>query len=540
MWRDRAEEEDVKAAPVLDSARWIALFRSQRANDFRRGGVHFSLWGDAYASDYAGLIVNSGAFDACNPDAITLDELYPLPHLRNRILADWPMFLHDARHQGYSRFYDTTTTEDLTQIWTADVDTTSATHIYRWFDHPIGGKSTTIFHHPYIDSSPVHAAGCPVIVGGYIGDYLSSTGYVKAFGPTTNTEVWRFPSDEEEFIGGVASTPAIFTVGEQKRVVFGSMDGKVYCLRVHAEGSDPAGSCVWSYQTASSGSESARVLASPVVYDGRVYIGNESATLYCLNASTGALIWSQQFPRDGTWPDRTGLSSVAIGPTASGEMRAYVGSDNGHVYCLSLEDNPHDRVIWDYNGEDGQGIGCVESSPTIYAGNVYVGTSWYGGNDVVALDAASGQFLWSQGLLEEARATCAAMDGHVFIGVDTGTKFYRLLAADGFLDPDPSLTNPFDAANHRPQPPNSVGSDNYFVGSAALTSAGFCIVGNDNYALYAMSNVDLALPTLRPTGGVVCSSAAVSYAAESPYRWTYVLSRAGGGTLLAYRQQLSP
>ena len=129
------------------------------------------------------------------------------------------------------------------------------------------------------------------------------------------------------------------------------------------------------------------------------------------------------------------------------------------------------------------------------------------------------------------------MDGHVFIGVDTGTRFFRLLGASGRPEPDPSLTNPFDAFNHRPQP---AGSDNYFVGSAALTSAGFCIVGNDNYALYALSNTDLALETLRPTGGVACSSPAVSYAAESSCRWTYVISRTGGGVLLAYRQQWSP
>ena len=83
--------------------------------------------------------------------------------------------------------------------------------------------------HPYIDSSPVHASGCPVIVGAYDGDYFSSTGYVKAFNPTTGADAWQYPSSGY-LSGGVASTPAVFTSGSEKRVVIGCMDGKVYCL----------------------------------------------------------------------------------------------------------------------------------------------------------------------------------------------------------------------------------------------------------------------------------------------------------------------
>ncbi len=479
-------------------------------------------WTDSriYRNDDGGFAIVEASITVCGQ---TIKQRIQVDFLQEDA-DDWPMFMHDPRHQGYSRFYDTVNTEDLTEAWHVDVDVTSADHYETWGDqHPQGGPSPlVIFQHPYIDSSPVHAAGCPVIVGGYIGDYFSSTGYVKAFDPTTGVNEWRFPSDDEEFIGGVASTPAIFSVGEQKRVVFGSMDGKVYCLRVFAEGSDAAGSLIWSYQTRNRDEDgNGAILASPVVYDGRVYIGNESSWLYCLDGTTndpdGDLMWKtsdDDLPIEGTWKDRTGLSSVAIGPTVSGETRAYVGSDNGHVYCLSLEDNPQDRVIWTYpDDENTPGLGCIESSPTVYAGNVYVGTS----NcdlDFLALDAETGKLLWTQGLNDEARGTAACADNRVYVGVDTGTKFYSMLAPDG------SDRCEYDAGN-------------YFVGSPAIMSAGFVYVGNDNGYFYKLVRPDLPVPGTqrRYTAGVVASSPAISYVAGSsqPGRWIFFTSRGDDG-----------
>lgn len=453
---------------------------------------------------------------------------------------DWPMFMHDVRHQGYSRFNDTNTTENLEFGWSTAVPTTQTAR-GNWLDtnqypnegHPLGGKSSYIFPHPYIDSSPVQADGCPVIVGAWSsGDYsdASTNGYVKAFNPTSGADVWRYPTTG--YIGAVASTPCIADIGGVKRVYFGSMNGKVYCLNANT------GAALWSqpYQTLNSTGGNGKVLASPIVYNGRVYVGNESATVHCLDASNGTLIWSHTFSRDANWPDRTGVSSVAIGPTATGEIRAYVGCDNGHVYCLSLADSPSQRVIWDYAGEDGLGLGCIESSPTIYAGHVYVGTSWYGGRDFVTLDAEDGTLLWYKGVNEEFRATAAALNGHVFAGEDTGSKFFRLDAATGDTDPNQAPLNPFDAQYNRPAP---AGVNNYFVGSAAYISAGFGLVGNDNFALYTLSSTDNSLIRMRGFGGIVCSSPAISYAAQSNYRWVYFLSRVNDGTLYAYRQSLN-
>lgn len=75
------------------------------------------------------------------------------------------------------------------------------------------------------------------------------------------------------------------------------------------------------------------------------------------------------------------------------------------------------------------------------------------------------------------------------------------------------------------------------MGSAALdpgghpehSPQGFCMVGNDNFALYTLSSADVSLKSGPSLGGVICSSPAILYLDGDQYcygRWVYVLSRA--------------
>ncbi|WP_347242839.1 hypothetical protein, partial [Thermogutta sp.] len=115
---------------------------------------------------------------------------------------------------------DTATTQSPRGDWT----TTSG--------HPNPAKDlfspyTYVFEHPYMDSSPVHATDCSVIVGAWVGTYGSyldgsSKGYVAAFNPTTGAFQWDYPSGARNnnnlrLPGGISSTPAIATVSGQKR-----------------------------------------------------------------------------------------------------------------------------------------------------------------------------------------------------------------------------------------------------------------------------------------------------------------------------------
>ncbi|MEN6358169.1 MAG: PQQ-binding-like beta-propeller repeat protein [Armatimonadota bacterium] len=466
---------------------------------------------------------------------------------------DWPMFMHDTRHQGYALTGDSCSITSFgSPVWTKPIDTaTSSVARSDWATsgHPNPGMSsffiwdTYVFEHPYIDSSPVQAAGCPVIVGAWFGgtdSYLSgSCGYIAAFNTTTGDLQWDYPAGAYSnailrLSGGIASTPAVATVGDQKYVYFGCMDGNVYCLNAIT------GAYVWSHQTTRrDGTTAARIIQSPVVCNGVVYIGNESAKVYALNASNGNEVWTSPFEiptseliyydTDDIY-DITGVSSIAVA-NIGGADRLYFGSDAGYLYCVDASTKTQ---VWSYRPDR---YGCIESSPTIYAGNVYFGITFYTGKNLYAANASTGEPVWSVGLDggygEEVRATCAAMDNGIFVGEDTGNYFYRVNAQTGAKEPM-NLNNPLDAYY-----------GNYFVGSAAFTSAGYGIVGNDNGKLYAIDKDDMnklaecnTAQNNTSTNSFVCSSPAISYAAESGYKWIYVVSRAGNGrgTLYAFKQ----
>lgn len=133
------------------------------------------------------------------------------------------------------------------------------------------------------------------------------------------------------------------------------------------------------------------------------------------------------------------------------------------------------------------------------------------------------------------------MDNAVFVGEDTGHLFYRINAQTGEIEPNQFPPNPFDAGEY---------GNNYFVGSAALTPAGYALVGNDDGMIYALSSNDVSLLAWYDSAlnndplrnSYVCSSSAISYAAQSGYKWIYCLSRSdngrqdGKGTLFAFRQ----
>ncbi|WP_347242838.1 PQQ-binding-like beta-propeller repeat protein, partial [Thermogutta sp.] len=217
-------------------------------------------------------------------------------------------------------------------------------------------------------------------------------------------------------------------------VYFGCMDGKVYCLNAST------GALIWSYQTKKrDNATAAKLIQSPTVYNGVVYIGNESARVYALNASDGSPAWASPYDvpsgdLETGKEDITGVSSVAVA-NIGGQDRLYFGCDNGYLYCL----NPSTKAqVWSYRPDS---YGCIESSPTIYAGNVYFGITFYQGVNLYAVNATSGELHWATRLVpaaggdlgEEVRATCAAMDNAVYVGEDTGHLFYRVNAQTGSL-----------------------------------------------------------------------------------------------------------
>jgi len=161
--------------------------------------------------------------------------------------------------------------------------------------------------------------------------------------------------------------------------------------------------------------------ASPAIADGRVYIGCDNRTLYCLDAKTGRMLWQ--------------LEDVHV------DMCPAVSSDGvffGNVYgkstffCL---DPVGGRVIWQTPAEQE-----VCGSPSIHAGRVYFGL----GNGsftmshakptgaLACLSTRDGKLQWMF-RARDTVLTCAAFgDNAGYFGCRDG-KLYCVNLTDGRL-----------------------------------------------------------------------------------------------------------
>jgi outer membrane protein assembly factor BamB len=203
------------------------------------------------------------------------------------------------------------------------------------------------------------------------------------------------------------SSPAV----ADGKVYVGSENGGVYCLNA------TTGAYIWSYPT---GGE---VSSSPAVADGKLYVGSEDFNVYCLNATTGAYIWS--YPTG----DRV-MSSPAV---ADGKV--YVGSTDMKVWCLNASSASmisYEREIWNYTTG---WLNDVRSSPAVADGKVYVGSF---DHKVYCLNASTGAHIWGYKTGDYVSSSPAVADGRVYVGSYDG-KVYA-------FGPDTTLPNITDVS----------------------------------------------------------------------------------------------
>ena len=151
------------------------------------------------------------------------------------------------------------------------------------------------------------------------------------------------------------------------------------------------------------------------VAGGRVYVSNwagwpitDERGLYCLNETTGEIIWQNSIGGTG------GVSTPAV----SGG-RVFVGSCTGDLYCVNALDG---ATIWDRTIEPNPLYWGVGSSPLIYNGTIFVNTVSDGalyafdfdGNELWKIMTTTGSY--SGGSSAIYYISPAAHDGTVFFG----------------------------------------------------------------------------------------------------------------------------
>jgi outer membrane protein assembly factor BamB len=245
------------------------------------------------------------------------------------------------------------------------------------------------------------------------------TGVYEADGPRTLKGLrWSFATK-----GRVMSSPAI----ANGALYVGSDDGKLYALDAKT------GAQRWVYAT------KGPVRSSPAVAAGIVYINSQDGFVHAVDATTGTARWTfghpgeRRFeakgmhgmaPKSQTMPDPFDhyLSSPVV---SAGTV--FVGSGDGRVYAL---DAGTGAETWRFQTGD-----VVHSSPAVENGTVFVG-SW--DSHLYALDEKTGRERWRFKTGEDQetfnqvgiQSSPAVSGGIVYVGCRDG-HLYAVDAATG-------------------------------------------------------------------------------------------------------------
>lgn len=218
--------------------------------------------------------------------------------------------------------------------------------------------------------------------------------------------LWTFKCEDE-----IRASPILY----QGKVFIGSYDYNLYALDAIN------GSFVWKYPTEGG------VVTRPAVYENEIFFGSEDGNLYVLNVRTGKLLWT--YSTNGP---------VRSSPRIAEELVVF-GSDDHRLYVLSI---PHSRALWTFPAAD-----AIRSTPLIAQERIYVGCE---SGDFYCLDLR-GELKWRQ---QARRAITASpilvgqalyfpsLDGMLYaMEARTGWMLWRFRMAKG------SITTPANAEN---------------------------------------------------------------------------------------------
>ena len=165
----------------------------------------------------------------------------------------------------------------------------------------------------------------------------------------------------------------------------------------------------WSVSIGAGGSVRARLVAAPVVGDGKVYTIDTQATVRAFDAQSGATVWSTQF---GT--EKRNNASLFGGGVAYDNGRVYATNGLGYVVALDARNG---GIIWQVHPS-----GPLRGSPTVVGDTLYVISQ---DNQIYSLKTADGSTNWSQAAALEiagvfGTASPAVGQGTVVAGFSSG------------------------------------------------------------------------------------------------------------------------
>jgi outer membrane protein assembly factor BamB len=187
-------------------------------------------------------------------------------------------------------------------------------------------------------------------------------------------------------------------------------DNKVFTLDAAGKVSafsTSGGSPVWRVSTTPSNEKDYEGFGGGLAADsGRIYVGTGFGFVVALDPKSGKKLW-----------EKSTNAPIRTSPTAAGE-RVFVSTTEGQVYCLSGSDGAE---LWTFRGMPERASILSNASPAVDGDVVVVP---YPNGDIVALNVANGQPLWSDSLSRTRTASSlAAMSDTARPVIDAGTVF---------------------------------------------------------------------------------------------------------------------
>jgi outer membrane protein assembly factor BamB len=388
------------------------------------------LWQSAHEKLPSGRVNDWPLQGICSGPAVEGDRLYYVTNRAEVIAADVDGF-RDGENDGPVTGEANSSEMDEDVLWKLDMI-----------------AELDVFPHNL-------AAGNPLIVGDLLFTVTGNgvdEGHVNIPAPlapsfiavdkTTGELVWEDDSPAGDILHGQWSNPAYAVVGGKPQVIFPGGDGWVYSFVPET------GELIWKFdcnpkdakwQLGGAGTRN-NLIATPVVHDGKVYIGvgqdpehgEGPGNLWAIDAAAGtgdvtakAAVWR----RGGEEFGRT-ISTVAI---ADGLL--YAADLAGRLYCLDAATGAHH---WTYDA-----FAAIWGSPYVADGKVYIGDE---DGDVAVLEHSKTMKLLAEINMGAAvYTTPVAYDGVLYVmsrnalwALDEGAKWTQPAAKTPGAEAEPA------------------------------------------------------------------------------------------------------
>ena len=245
----------------------------------------------------------------------------------------------------------------------------------------------------------------------------------------TGKVLWSDASPGKNILHGQWSSPAYCVVGDQAQVLFGGGDGWLYSFDPAGDGAGKS-KLLWKFDcnpkaakySVSGKSERNHLIATPVVYDGLVYIavgedpehGEGNGHLWCIDPTKRGDVSAELAV------DKSGKEIVD--PRDGTRRLQAINPDNGE----KTMPNPNSAAVWHFVGEDLNGNKKLDfeeemhrtmGTATIKDDLLYIVDS---SGAMHCLDAKTGKSYWNHDMYAGSWGSPLIVEGKVYFGDEDG------------------------------------------------------------------------------------------------------------------------